>query len=113
MSLISPFMASITSYHPPEAPGTFMRAVVWPSLPTRSAMRAISAAFASSSSTRSLNVCAISPSMPVRLSGMRTEKSPRLNARSAFSSSPRSSIICSPAWMESIALFCLRKTSES
>ena len=32
-------------------------------------------------------VCAISPSMPVRLSGMRTEKSPRLNARSAFSSS--------------------------
>ena len=32
-------------------------------------------------------------------------KSPRLNERSAFRSSPRSSIIWSPAWMESIALF--------
>jgi hypothetical protein len=109
MSLISVFIASITRVQPPEAPGTVMRADVWPSLPTRSATRSISAALASSISTTSLKVWAISASIPVRLSGMRTEKSPRLIARSAFSNSPRSSIICSPAWMWSIALFWLGK----
>src|SRR5260221_411200 len=62
--------------------------------------------FASIELTTSLNACAISPSMPVRLSGMRIEKSPRLNWRSAFKSSPRSSIICRPAWIDSMGLPC-------
>jgi hypothetical protein len=96
------FMDSITSAQPPVAPGTLMRWLVWPSLPTCSATRAISAALASSSSTTSLNACAISPSIPVKLNGMRTLKSPRLKARSAFRSSPRSSINCRPGWMESM-----------
>ena len=95
---------SRTSPHAPVAPGTLMRARNWPSLPTSSATRPISAALASSSSTTSLNACAISPSTPVRLSGMRTEKSPRRNWRSALSSSPRSSIICRPAWIDSMGL---------
>src|SRR5690606_2419114 len=96
MSAISRFRASTTSAQAPAAPGRCMRWLIWPSLPTSSATRAISAALASSSSTTSLNACAISPSMPVRCRGMRTEKSPRLNARSAFSSSARSSISCRP-----------------
>ncbi len=104
MSATSVFIASITSAQPPAAPATFMRWPIMPSLPTWSATRAISTALDSSISTTSLNACAISPSMPVRLSGMRAEKSPRLNWRSAFSSSPRSSIICRPAWIDSMGL---------
>ena len=109
MSPISVLIDWTTSVHEPAAPGRLMRVPVWPSLPTCSAMRAISAAFASSSSTQSLNACAISPSMPVRLSGMRTEKSPRRKDLSAFSSSPRSSIICRPAWIDSMVSPALKK----
>src|SRR5437763_12731229 len=48
-------------------------------------MRASSRIIWSLSSTTSLKVVAISPSTPVRSSGRRTEKSPRLKARSAIS----------------------------
>src|ERR1041384_5135980 len=95
-------MESTTSAQEPDAPGTLMRWPIWPSR-IWSATRAISAAFASSSSTTSLKVWAISPSMPVRLSGMRTVKSPRLNARMALRSSPRSSTMWRPGWIVSIA----------
>ncbi len=99
---MSELTASMRSCQPPPAPGSASRRPTRPSLPTCSAVWTNSCVIASFSSTTSLNAWAISPSMPVRLSGMRTEKSPRLNARRALSSSPRSRTMCKPGWMDSI-----------
>jgi len=63
-------------------------------------MRENSSATFSFISTTSLNTCAISPSMPIRSVGRRTEKSPFLNARNALKSPLRSSA----SWMNCMSV---------
>ena len=68
---------------PPLAPGRSPRWPILPSLPTATPSRSNSLAIMAFICTTSLNAAAISPSIPVRSSASRTEKSPRRNARRA------------------------------
>jgi hypothetical protein len=79
-------MAAISSAHPPPAPGTDMRCLSLPSLPTDLETRAVSRARRSLTATMSLKASAILPSTPTRSEGRRTLNSPSRKASIADSS---------------------------
>ena len=76
----SVFKESTFSAQPPTAPGTDMRCLSRPSLPTVTLNRATSRAMRSSWPMAWLNASAIRPSVPAQSVGNRSEKSPSRNA---------------------------------
>src|SRR5262245_2098667 len=92
-------IAATSSAQPPTTPGTDMRCLSLPSLPTMRAIRAVSRARRSLNAAMSLNASAILPLTPVRSDGSRTPKSPFRRERSAASSSPENGSVrrrCAP-----------------
>ncbi len=85
MSAIRVLTVSIVAAQEPVAFGNLARCPILPSLPTASPRRWNSFAIRSLSSTTSLKASAISPSMPDRPIGSRTENSPLRKALSAAS----------------------------
>src|SRR5688572_32672795 len=79
-SSISVLMDSTLFAQPPFAPGTDMRCLSLPSLPTTRQTRAVSSLNRWLKSLISLNASAILPGTPVQSDGRRTEKSPPLYA---------------------------------
>jgi hypothetical protein len=78
---------SMHSLQQPCAVESLPRSPIRPSLPTTRATRSSSLLRLWLRAATSLKASAISPSMPVRSEGRRTEKSPRRNARNDFRSS--------------------------
>src|SRR5262249_50884309 len=86
-SSISVLMAATSSAHPPTAPGTLIRCLSLPSLPTARETRADSAARRSLTVAMSLKASAIFPLSPVRSEGSRTANLPSCSASRASSRS--------------------------
>src|SRR5450432_419044 len=84
-SSMSVLRACVSSAHPPTAPGTFMRCLSLPSLPTTRQTRPISVDRRALTAITSLNTSAILPSIPGRSDGRWEVKSPSLKRRSAES----------------------------
>ena len=85
MSPTSVLMLSTQVSHPPDALFSLARWLMRPSLPMATLSRLTSVVRFWFSSTTSLKAAAISPSIPVRSSGSRTEKSPLRSCRKAIS----------------------------
>ena len=85
MSPTSVLMLSMQVSHPPDALFNLARWLMRPSLPMATLSRLTSVVRFWFNSTTSLKAAAISPSMPVRSSGSRTEKSPLRSCRKAIS----------------------------
>ena len=85
-SSISVLIAATSSAHPPITPGTVMRCLSLPSLPTMRDTRAVSRARRSLTAAMSLKTSAILPSRPTMSVGRRTAKSPSRSETSAASS---------------------------
>ncbi len=105
---------SILAAQEPVAFGSLARWPILPSLPTTLPSRANSLVIRSLSSTTSLKASAISPSMPVKPIGNRTEKSPLRKARRAASRSwlSRSLGIGCAFFLGATASFCIVGTSR-
>ena len=85
------------SAQPPVANPIDTRSAILPSFPTARLIRSNSADINWFSSRISFSVSATFPSTPVRSTGIRTEKSPRLNATKVFSSTLESFDFAWPA----------------
>ncbi len=82
----SVFSESTLAAQPPIAPGTDMRCLSRPSLPTVTLSRVTSRVMRSSCASAWLNASAIRPSIPAQSVGNRTAKSPSRNATIAVNS---------------------------